>query len=268
MSMFEIICRSGVVVAGLVLAAGAQAALQSQTLEYDVDGAPYTGYLVYDDAVEGERPGVLVVHEWWGHNEFARQQAEELARAGYTALALDMYGAGKLADHPEDAQALMKEATSQPEAMEARFREAMARLQAHETVDGDRIAAQGYCFGGAVVLNMARRGLDLDGVVSFHGSLGASAPAEPADIQAKIRVYTGGADPFVPMEQVTGFMTEMHEAGADVTLRIFPGVRHAFMNPGADELGEQFDMPLAYDEDAATRAWAGTLAFYRELFDQ
>lgn len=266
--MYQKIIQLGFGVAVMVLAAAAQAALQSETIEYEVDGDPYTGYLAYDDAVESKRPGVLVVHEWWGHNEFARRQAEKLARAGYTAMALDMYGAGKVADHPEDAQAFMNEATSDPEAMATRFREAMTVLQAHETVDDDRIAAQGYCFGGAVVLNMARMGMDLAGVVSFHGSLGAAAPAEPGAIKARIQVYTGGADPFVPPEQVTGFVEEMQAAEADVMLRSFPGVRHAFMNPQADEVGEQFDMPLAYDEEAAQQAWQGALLFYRDIFEQ
>ncbi|HSH44153.1 MAG TPA: dienelactone hydrolase family protein, partial [Arenicellales bacterium] len=252
--------RLAAAVAVLFMTTAVQAALQSETIEYDVDGAPHSGYLVYDDAVEGARPGVLVVHEWWGHNEFARQQAEELARAGYTAFALDMYGEGKVADHPDDAQAFMQEATSDPEGMAAKFREAMAVLQGHETVDGDRIAAQGYCFGGAVVLNMARAGMDLDGVVSFHGSLGTQSPAEAGAVKAKIRVYTGGADPFVPLEQVTGFIEEMHAAEADVSVRILPGAMHSFMNPGADEVGQKFDMPLAYDEQGAASAWAGTLA--------
>lgn len=252
----------------LCVAGLAQAALQSDSVEYQVEGTPHAGYLVYDDAVEGERPGVLVVHEWWGHNEFARQQAEELARAGYTAFALDMYGDGRLADHPEDAQAFMKEATSDPALMEAKFRAAMAVLQEHESVDAGRIAAQGYCFGGAVVLGMARAGLDLAGVVSFHGSLGTESPAEAGAVKARIQAYTGGADPFVPLEQVTGFIEEMHAAGADVTVRILPGAKHSFMNPGADEIAKQFDMPIAYDADAAASAWSGTLAFYRELFGQ
>lgn len=266
--MYQRIMQVGIGIAALILAAAAQAGLQSQSLEYEVDGDPYTGYLVYDDAVEGERPGVLVVHEWWGHNEFARKQAEKLARAGYTALALDMYGSGKVADHPEDAQAFMKEATSDPQAMEAKFRAAMSILQEHETVDGGRIAAQGYCFGGAVVLNMARAGMGLAGVVSFHGSLGTESPAEAGAVKAKIQAYTGGADPFVPLEQVTGFIEEMHAAEADVSVRILPGAKHSFMNPGADEIAEQFDMPVAYDADAAASAWAGTLAFYRELFER
>jgi len=252
----------------LLLAGTVQAALQAETVEYDVGGSPHTGYLVHDDAFEGQRPGVLVVHEWWGHDQFVREQAEALARAGYTAFALDMYGSGKLADHPEDAQALMSEAISDPEMIEHRFRRAMEVLQAHETVDEGQLAAQGYCFGGAVVLNMARRGLDLAGVVSYHGSLGSPFTPEPGSIQARIQVYTGGADPLVPLDQVTAFIEEMHSVGADVTLRSFPAAQHSFMNPRADEFGERFGMPLAYDEDAAMNAWAGTLAFYRELFGQ
>jgi len=266
--MYQSLLRFAFAIAVVAAAGPAQAALQSETVEYQVEGEPHTGYLVYDDAVEGARPGVLVVHEWWGHNEFARGQAEKLARAGYTALALDMYGSGKVADHPEDAQAFMKEATSDPALMEARFRTAMELLQGHETVDAGRIAAQGYCFGGGVVLGMARRGLDLAGVVSFHGSLGGDAAAEPGTIGARVRVYTGGADPFVPLQQVTAFVEEMHAARADFSVRVFPGVKHSFTNPGADAFAEQFDMPLAYDEDAAASAWRGTLAFYRELFEQ
>lgn len=266
--MCQSLLRFAFAVAVVAAAGPAQAALQSQTVEYQVEGEPHTGYLVYDDAVEGKRPGVLVVHEWWGHNEFARGQAEKLARAGYTALALDMYGSGKVADHPEDAQAFMKAATSDPALVEARFRTAMELLQGHETVDPARIAAQGYCFGGGVVLNMARAGMDLAGVVSFHGSLGTQSPAGAGAVKAKIRVYTGGADPFVPLEQVTGFIEEMHAAEADVSVRMFPGARHSFMNPGADEVAQKFDMPLAYDEQGAASAWAGTLAFYREVFGQ
>lgn len=255
-------------VVALGLAGAVQADLQAEVVEYEVDGNPHTGYLVHDASIDGERPGVLVVHEWWGHNDFVREQADELARAGYTAFALDMYGSGEQADHPEDAHALMSAAVSDPQGMQSRFMRALEILAGHETVDGDRIAAQGYCFGGAVVLNMARSGVDLAGVVSFHGSLGSEVTAEPGSIRARIQVYTGGADPLVPVDQVVAFVEEMQLAGADVTLRSFPGAMHSFMNPGASEVGERFEMPLAYDEHAATAAWAGTLAFYRELFGE
>lgn len=261
--------KTGFIPLTLAIAAvstGIQAEVQTQTIEYEVNGEPHTGYIAWDDATEGERPGVLVVHEWWGHGQFVRDQAEKLAGAGYTAMAVDMYGDGKSADHPEQAEAFMKEANSDMEAMKSGFRTAMKRLQAHETVDPDRIAAQGYCFGGAVVLNMARLGMDLDGVVSYHGSLGSPIQAEAGDITARIQAYTGGADQFVPAEQVSGFVQEMHAADAEYMVKSFPGVQHSFMNPEADQFAEGFGMPVGYDEEAATAAWEGTMRFYEDIF--
>ncbi|MFC4259950.1 dienelactone hydrolase family protein [Marinobacter lacisalsi] len=251
----------------LSLSVGAvNAELQTETVEYTVDGKTFTGYLAWNDSDQGERPGVLVVHEWWGHNEFARDQAEKLAAAGYTAFALDMYGKGKVTDHPKEAQAFMKEATGDPEKLQARFAAAMEQLRNHDTVDDNRIAAQGYCFGGAVVLNMARLGMDLDGVVSYHGSLGSPITPEPGDISARIQVYTGGADQMVPAEQVGTFVTDMQQAQADFSVTSFPGVQHSFMNPGADAIAEEFDMPVGYNEAAAERSWEGTMRFYQEIF--
>lgn len=254
--------------AGLFGFGQAAAELKTQAFEYQVNNEAYTGYMAWDDSTQEKRPGVLLVHEWWGHDEFVRDQAEKLARAGYTAMALDMYGSGKKAEHPDEAQAFMKAATSDPQAMKARFTAAMEKLQAHKTVDSESIAAQGYCFGGAVVLNMARAGVDLDGVVSFHGSLGTENPAQSGDISARIQVYTGAADSLVPAEQVAGFVSEMHNANADLMLRSYPGVKHSFTNPAADAKAEEFGMPVGYDQAAAEDAFNGTLAFYRELFGQ
>lgn len=248
------------------LVATAQAELETREIEYEVDGQPYVGYMAWDDAMSGERPGVLVVHEWWGHDDFARSQAEDLARAGYTAFALDMYGAGKVADHPDDAGAFAQEATRRFEQVVERFGAARRILAEHDTVDADRLAAQGYCFGGSVVLNMARSGADLAGVVSYHGSLGDLVEPEAGAISARVQVYTGGADEFVPPAQVGDFVETMQAAGADVSLVSFPGVKHSFMNPGADANAEAFGMPIAYDAAAAERARQGTLAFYAEIF--
>ena len=244
------------------------AAMQTEAIEYQIDNQTFTGYLAWDDAIQGERPGVLVVHEWWGHNEFARDQAEKLAAAGYTAFALDMYGSGKLAEHPNTAKQFMQEATGDMEQIKTRFLKAKTLLADHATVDGERIAAQGYCFGGAVVLNMARLGVDLDGVVSYHGALGSPLTAKPGDVSARIQVYTGGADKMVPSSQVAGLVQEMQDAGVDLTLVTFPGVLHSFTNPGADQIAEEFGMPVGYNEAAATRSWEGTLRFYREIFGQ
>lgn len=249
------------------LASGPAAAdLQTKTVEYQVGDETFTGYLAYDDDFNGKRPGILVVHEWWGHNDFARSQAEKLAAEGYTAFALDMYGSGKVADHPDNAQKFMQEATKDINQVKARFTTAMELLKKHETVDSSRIAAQGYCFGGAVVLNMARLGVDLDGVVSYHGSLSSPLKAEAGKVKAQVQVYTGGADQFVPADQVAGLVKEMQEAEVDLTLVSFPGVLHSFTNPGADEVAEQFNMPLAYNEAAAQRSWDGTLRFYESIF--
>lgn len=244
----------------------AQAELRTETIEYTVDDQTFSGYLAWDDEADGKRPGVLVVHEWWGHNDFAREQAEQLAAAGYTAFALDMYGDGKLAEHPDTAQAFMKEATRDLEQVKARFMKAKELLQNHQSVDADKIAAQGYCFGGAVVLNMARMGVDLAGVVSYHGALASPIQAEAGKVKAQVQVYTGGADPMVPSEQVAGLVREMQNAEVDLTLVSFPGVQHSFTNPGAGEFAEKFNMPVGYDEDAASRSWNGTMEFYQRIF--
>ncbi len=240
--------------------------LRTETVEYTLDGQTFSGYLAWDDEADGKKPGILLVHEWWGHNDFVREQAEQLAAAGYTAFALDMYGEGKLAEHPDTAQEFMKEATRDLDQVKARFMKAKELLQNHESVDPGKIAAQGYCFGGAVVLNMARMGVDLDGVVSYHGALASPLLAEAGKVKAQVQVYTGGADPMVPSEQVAGLVREMQDAGVDLTLTSFPGVLHSFTNPGAGEFAEKFNMPVGYDEDAARRSWDGTLQFYQRIF--
>ncbi|WP_253474197.1 dienelactone hydrolase family protein [Natronocella acetinitrilica] len=247
-------------------AATLHAEIRTEVIDYTVEGEQFTGYLAYDDSISGERPGVLVVHEWWGHNDFARDRAEALAREGYTAFALDMYGTGRQADHPDDAQQFMQAVMSDMDVAEARFRAAMEVLQNHETVDPNRIAAQGYCFGGAVVLHMARRGVDLAGVVSLHGALGGGEPPEPGTITARIQVYTGGADPMVPPSQVAGFVEEMQTAGADFSLVSYPDVLHSFTSPAADDYAEEFGMPVGYDEHADQHSWQGLTRFYEELF--
>ncbi|AOY89705.1 dienelactone hydrolase [Marinobacter salinus] len=263
------ILKTASVIAALSLSlaiAQVQAEMRTETIEYKIGDQDYTGYMAWDDEREGKRPGVLVVHEWWGHNEFARDQAEKLAAAGYTAFALDMYGSGKVADHPDTAQKFMQEATKNIDQVKARFMKAMELLQNHKTVDDSHIAAQGYCFGGAVVLNMARLGVELDGVVSYHGALGSPLTAEPGKVRARIQVYTGGADKMVPSDQVADLVKEMQDAQVDLTLVTFPGVMHSFTNPGADRFAAEYGMPVAYNEEAANRAWQGTLRFYEEIF--
>lgn len=240
--------------------------MHSETVEYTLNGDSFTGYVAYDDSVSDKRPGILVIHEWWGTSDFIRKEADKLAAEGYTAFALDLFGTDKQADNPTDAAALMNEVLEAPGAVEQRFRAALEWLQQHSTVDASRIAAQGYCFGGAVALNMARLGIELAGVVSFHGTLQSPIEAKPGSIKAEIQVYTGGADDMIPPQQVSAFVEEMQKTGVKFELASYPGVKHGFTNPAATGRGEKFGIPLAYSESAAAESWNSAMAFYRRIF--
>lgn len=240
--------------------------IRTEEVTYQAGGTTLKGYIAWDAARTEPRPGILVVHEWWGHNEYVRRRARMLAEEGYTALALDMYGDGKQAAHPEDAQKFMMETISNAEVAGARFGAALDLLQKHASTDPEKTAAIGYCFGGAVVLHMARLGKDLDGVASFHGNLGTETPAKPGAIKADILVLHGGDDPFVPKEQVEAFKKEMEAAGANYVFIEYPGAMHAFTNPGATAMGKKFKLPLAYDAKADEQSWAELQRFLKALF--
>jgi dienelactone hydrolase len=215
--------------------------------------------LYYDDSLKQASAGVLVVHEWWGMDDYTRSRAKQLAEAGYSAVAVDMYGHGKIAQHPKDAKAFMNAALENPESMNARFNAALEALAGAPNVDPKRHYAIGYCFGGAVVLNQARMGANLAGVASFHGSLGTESPAAPGTIKARLLVATGADDPMVPAQQVGDFVVEMSNAGAELELLSFPGVVHGFTNPAASAKGKEYEMPLAYDAHADARSWQALL---------
>ena len=252
-----------------VFSLNAQAALQSKEIKYTVGENEFTGYLAFDDAVSGKRPGVLVVHEWWGHNDYARERAEMLAKLGYTAFALDMYGTGKLAKHPEDAQKFMQAAVGQLPVAEKRFKAAYDILAKQKTVDVKNIAAIGYCMGGGIVMHMARTGVvEMKGVVSFHGSFAAATqtPSQPGQGKGKVLAFTGAADPFVPIESVQAFVKSMTEAGVDYELKSYPGVQHSFTVPAATEKGKKFKLPLVYDKAADQDSWRRTQSFFKTIF--
>ncbi len=240
--------------------------IQSNVINYEIAGQPFQGYLSYDDAISGKRPGVVVVHEWWGHNNYARKRADMLAKLGYTAFALDMYGTGKLANHPDDAQKFMQATMADINVMENRFIEAVQLLKKQANVNPDKIAAIGYCFGGGVVLHMARVGAELAGVVSFHGSLAAKKQAHANSVKSKILVLNGADDPFVTPEAITVFKQEMQAAKADFELINYPGVKHSFTNPAAEEFGKQFNMPLAYNAEADKDSWQRMTTFFQGIF--
>jgi len=244
----------------------AQGAVQGRDVDYEADGVTLKGYLAYDDAVKGKRPGVLVVHEWWGQNEYARRRARMLAALGYTALAVDMYGNGRTADNPDEARKLSGELYSNMPMAKARFEAAMQLLRNQPTVQADELAAYGYCFGGGIALNMARMGEDLKGVASFHGGLGTSNPAQPGMIKAHIISFSGDADPTIGADKVAAFRKEMDAAGADYRVVIYPGAKHAFTNPDADVLGKKFNMPIAYDAAADKDSWKQATVFLQDVF--
>ena len=243
-----------------------QAAIQGSEVDYHADGTTLKGYLAYDDSIKGRRPGVLVVHEWWGHNEYARKRATMLAELGYVALAVDMYGDGRQAMHPKEAQEFSSEIASNIKLSKARFLAALQVLKNSAHVDKSRIAAIGYCFGGGVALQMAREGIDLNGVVSFHGDLTTKSPAGPGAVKARILVATGGADPFVPPDRVADFIKEMNNAGADYRVIVYSGAMHSFTNPMADQFGKKFNLPLQYNKQADQASWAAMQRFFENIF--
>lgn len=252
--------------AALALCHPLQAEVVTEELVYRDGDTQMRGMLAYDNASEEARPGVLVVHEWWGQNDYARERARMLAELGYTALAVDMYGDGKTAEHPDDAGKFASAVLGNIPLARARFEAALAELREQPMVAEDKIAAIGYCFGGGVVINMARLGIDIDGVVSYHGSLATSDPAQAGDMETRVLVFNGADDPLVTDEDIAAFKQEMEAAGADYEFIDYPGALHGFTNPGADESGEKFGLPLAYDQEADTDSWERTQVFFDEIF--
>jgi len=239
-----------------------------KTVDYTAEGVTLKGYLAYDENLKDKRPGVLVVHEWWGLNDYTRMRARMLADLGYAALAVDMYGEGKQATHPDDAGKFASEVMKNIDVAKGRFMAAMEFLKQQPMVDPSRIAAIGYCFGGGVVLNMARQGVDLKGVASFHGSLAAAKPAQPGTVKAKILVLNGADDKFTTPEQIEAFKKEMTAAGADFRFINYPGALHSFTNPDADALGKKFNMPIAYNAQADKKSWKELKTFLKTVFGQ
>ena len=227
----------------------------SKEITYKVGEQEFKGYIATPPG-DGPHPGVLVVHEWWGHNDYARSRARMLAEMGYVALAVDMYGDGKQAAHPKDAMAFAGKVMENKDIAEASFRSAMEALKSHKQTDGTKLAAIGYCFGGAVVLEMAKRGIDLAAVASFHGSLSTDTPVKPGDIKAKVFVAHGADDVFVKPEAIEGFRKQMTDAKVDFKFVAYEGAKHSFTNPGADETGKKFELPLAYNEAADKQSWS------------
>jgi dienelactone hydrolase len=232
----------------------------------DVNGTTMKGYIAYDDATQGKRPGVLVVHEWWGHNAYARKRADMLAGLGYIALAVDMYGDGKTASHPDDAGKFAGEIKNNLPMMQSRFNAALELLKSQELTDPEKIGAIGYCFGGSVVLSMARQGADLKGVASFHGGLSGLPPVSEGAVKGRVLVLNGADDSFNPADQIEKFKQEMLAAKADYKFVNYDGAKHGFTNPDADQIAKDFKMDIAYNAKADQESWAEMKTFFEEVF--
>jgi dienelactone hydrolase len=244
------------------------AGVTGKDVTYSADTTKLKGYLAWNDSAEGKHPAVIVVPEWWGNNDYSKKRAEMLAELGYVALAVDMYGDGKQADNPTEAGALAGSVMGNPDVMKARFTAALDLLKNNPHVDPERIGAIGYCFGGGVVLGMARLGTDLKSVVSFHGSLATKNPAEKGKVSSKILVCHGAADKFVSMADVAKFKEEMKTAGVKYKFVAYPGATHAFTNPAATDIGKKFNMPIAYNAAADTASWKEMKKWFRATLEK
>jgi dienelactone hydrolase len=240
-----------------------RAAIVTQTVEYADGSTPLEGYLAYDNSFTGRRPGVLVVHEWTGPGEYIKKRAEELAALGYVALAVDMYGRGVRPRNADEAATEAAIYRRDRQLMRRRILAGLDFLKNNDIVDTTRIAAIGYCFGGGVVLELARSGAAVVGVVSFHGNLDTPNPADADNIKGKVLVLHGADDPHVPPEQVAAFEKEMREAKVDWQLIIYGGAVHGFTNPAS---GNDPSKGVAYNAAADRRSWEAMRQFFRELF--
>ena len=251
--------RNWILAAAFLFSSGALAAIKEEPVTYKDGDTTMKGFIVYDDARKAKRPGIVLVHEWWGITKHMHNEARRFAREGYTVLIADMYGDAKTADNPKDAGALAGGVMKNPKIMEERFKAARETLAKQATVDGSRIGAAGYCFGGAVVINMARAGADLGAVAGFHASLGLNTPAPaPGSVKAKVLVLNGADDSFVKPEQYAALKKDFDAAHADYRIVEYPGAVHAFTNPEATALGKKFNLPLRYDAKANKEAKAET----------
>jgi dienelactone hydrolase len=234
--------------------------MKIETLTYSSGETKFHGYLA-DPEGSGRRPGVLVAHEAPGLNDHPKRRARMLAELGYVALAVDMYGNGRVAGKGEDAQQLMAPLREDVPRLRRHVRAGLDALAALPNVDPKRLGAMGYCFGGLAVLELARMGAPLAGVVSFHGILATKTPEDAKNITAKVLVCTGAEDPLVPPEQVAAFSVEMTKGGVDWQVITYGGAKHAFTNPEANR-----PPVLQYDDAADARSWEAMRSHWFELF--
>ena len=241
--------------------------IKGEEVTYASDSTNLKGYIAFDENNKEKRPGILIVHEWWGHNDYVRERANMLAELGYTAIAVDMYGDGKQANHPSDAGKFAGSVMKNLPVAKKRFNAAVELLKKHESVNGEKIAAIGYCFGGSVALTMANSGFDLDAVAAFHS--GVALPVMPnKDLKAQVLVCNGADDPFVSPESVTTFKSALDSIGAKYQYFSYPGAKHSFTSKTADENGKKFNLPLAYNAEADKKSWNSLQGLLKNAFEK
>lgn len=239
--------------------------IKEESVTYTSDNLTSKGYVVYDENKRGKRPGVIVVHEWWGAGDYERKRARQLAEMGYIALVADMYGNGKTAATPQEAAALVNSFDKNLRRSKGGLDAALKKLKGYPETDTANIAAIGYCFGGGVVLNAAKLGADLKGVVSFHGSL-SGVPVKKELLIAKVLVCHGEADKFISLRDIAAFKKGMDSIGADYTFKTYDNATHAFTNPGSTEAGKKFHMPIEYNAAADSASWNDMKVFFGRIF--
>jgi dienelactone hydrolase len=244
----------------------AERKVTEEAVTYAANDITFHGYVGYDQNQQGKRPAVLVVHEWWGLTDYVRNRVKQLADMGYIAMAVDMFGDGKTAANPQEAQKLAGPFYQDPSLTRARLEAALNRLKQYEQVDPGRVAAIGYCYGGYVVLNAAKLGMPLTGVVSFHGNL-AGAPANKELLRSKVLVCHGEADQFISQQEISSFRSSMDSIGADYTFKTYPNATHAFTNPAATATGKEFNLPISYNAEADRASWTDMKLFFEKIFN-
>lgn len=239
-----------------------------KVVSYKADDTNMIGYIAYDNAIKGKRPGVIVVPDWWGHGQFVRDRANALAKQGYTAMVMDIYGEGTYVEPPGQAKALMNGFTSDTKTMETRFDATVKALSSHDTVDGKKLAAIGYSLGGMVVLEMARRGKALSGVASIWGVVGKPAKlAEKGKVKAKILVQQPEKDAWAPIELVNALEYEMEAAGTETKIIVYPETVHGFSRPDATTRAKKYGLGIRYHEKATEKSHEDLNKFLKTVFD-
>jgi dienelactone hydrolase len=243
-------------------------AIKEELVSYMAGDVSLQGFVAYDESIKGKRPVVLVVHEWWGLNDYLKMRARKLAELGYLAIAVDMFGNGKVAANPKEAQELTGPFYNDPQLAKSRLDAAINEIKGFPQADPNNIAAIGYCFGGSVVLNSAKLGADLKGVVSFHGGLAGGAPFDKKLLKAKLLICQGGADKFVSMKDADTFKHKLDSIGATYTFKVYPNATHAFTNPDATKIGKEFNMPIEYNVEGDKNSWNDMKVFLASLFNK